>query len=412
MRFKRLWRKEWRLPLILMLAGTAAGAWLLVQDLKSSRMSDGFALERPAPGASPQEEELQVSSVYGTRQFPITVEAQKITPKEIRERLPDLAKELEYQILGENSSLEQVRSPLNLVEELPECPVQIEWSLEEEGPIYGDGTLNQQGLPEEGRLTELTAKLTWEEEILVWPVYARVFPSSRSSEELFLEELMEAVKQKSEDSCYELQQRLPLEAAGVTVSWSRKQDFRGISVFLLSAAGAFFQVLSARREEEKKEQRRRRQMEMDYPELVSKLKLYMEAGLTCRAAWMKIAGDYQEKKRVGDMETRYAYEEMVKTGYEIQSGVGELKAYERFAGRCQVPCYKKLTGLLVQNLRKGNRGLGELLETEMWQAFENRKALAKKQGEEAGTKLLIPMIGMLAVVMVIVIAPALMSMQM
>ena len=73
---------------------------------------------------------------------------------------------------------------------------------------------------------------------------------------------------------------------------------------------------------------------------------------------------------------------------------------------------KKLVGLLTQNLRKGNRGLGELLETEMWQAFENRKALARKQGEEAGTKLLLPMIGMLGVVMVIVIAPALMSMQM
>ena len=56
--------------------------------------------------------------------------------------------------------------------------------------------------------------------------------------------------------------------------------------------------------------------------------------------------------------------------------------------------------------------MGELLETEMWQAFENRKALARKQGEEAGTKLLLPMIGMLGVVMVIVIAPALMSMQM
>ena len=49
---------------------------------------------------------------------------------------------------------------------------------------------------------------------------------------------------------------------------------------------------------------------------------------------------------------------------------------------------------------------------EMSQAFENRKSLAKRQAEETGTKLLFPMIGMLAVIMVIVIAPALMSMQM
>ena len=38
--------------------------------------------------------------------------------------------------------------------------------------------------------------------------------------------------------------------------------------------------------------------------------------------------------------------------------------------------------------------------------FEDRKARAKRKGEETGTKLLVPMIMMLAVVLVIVIVPA------
>jgi tight adherence protein C len=412
LRFKRLWDRKWRIPLLLLLAGGAAGIALYIQDWKRSSMPEGYVLERPDAGASSREEEMRISSPYGIRQFLVEVEPRKLTREEIRKRLPELAKELEGQILGENSSLEQVQSPLHLVEELPESPAEIRWSVEEDGPVCQDGTLNQQNLPKEGQLTELTARLQWEEETLIWPVYVRVYPPVRTREELFWEELLEAVEQESFISLYEPHQKLPLEAGGVSVNWSRRQDFRGVSLILLSAAGAFLQIFSAGREEEKKEQRRRSQMEMDYPELVSKLKLYMEAGLTCRAAWMKIAGDYQEKRKTGGRESRYAYEEMVKAGYEMQSGVGELQAYERFARRCRVPCYKKLTGLLAQNLRKGNRGLGELLENEMWQAFENRKALARKQGEEAGTKLLMPMMGMLAVVMVIVIAPALMSMQM
>jgi hypothetical protein len=45
------------------------------------------------------------------------------------------------------------------------------------------------------------------------------------------------------------------------------------------------------------------------------------------------------------------------------------------------------------------------------QAFESRKNTAKRMGEEAGTKLLMPMFGMLAVVFIMVMVPAFLSMQ-
>ena len=49
----------------------------------------------------------------------------------------------------------------------------------------------------------------------------------------------------------------------------------------------------------------------------------------------------------------------------------------------------------------------ELMEREDMEAFEMRKALARKAGEEASTKLLFPMIGMLGIVIVILVVPAL-----
>ena len=66
---------------------------------------------------------------------------------------------------------------------------------------------------------------------------------------------------------------------------------------------------------------------------------------------------------------------------------------------------------MSQNLRKGTKGLTELLKLESIQAFEERKAQAKRLGEEAGTKLLLPMFLMLAVVLVIVIVPALLRVK-
>ena len=67
--------------------------------------------------------------------------------------------------------------------------------------------------------------------------------------------------------------------------------------------------------------------------------------------------------------------------------------------------------MLSQNLRKGSRGITELLSREAEEAFEDRKNLAKKLGEEAGTKMMIPMFIMLAVVFIIVIVPAFFSIQ-
>ena len=79
------------------------------------------------------------------------------------------------------------------------------------------------------------------------------------------------------------------------------------------------------------------------------------------------------------------------------------------AERCKVPCYTKLAVLLNQNIRKGNNNLQKNLSEEMDKAFEERKNLARKYAEEAGTKLLLPMILILLVVIVMIMYPAFVS---
>ncbi len=49
-------------------------------------------------------------------------------------------------------------------------------------------------------------------------------------------------------------------------------------------------------------------------------------------------------------------EEMQKTWYEMNSGVGERRSYERFMQRCQVKVYQQLGMMLRQNLSKGKSG--------------------------------------------------------
>ena len=148
-------------------------------------------------------------------------------------------------------------------------------------------------------------------------------------------------------------------------------------------------------------------MRMDYPEIVNGIALLVGAGLTVKNAWKKIVDNYEEQK--DKKKKRFAYEEMANAMREMQGGITESECYEHFGKRIGISPYVKLGTILSQNLRKGTKGLTEVLSKEAGRAYEERRQMAKKQGEEVSTKLLLPMSLMLIVVLVIVIVPAFLS---
>ena len=132
--------------------------------------------------------------------------------------------------------------------------------------------------------------------------------------------------------------------------------------------------------------------------------------MTARSAWIKMARDYEECEK--QKEKRPAYEEMVYTMHELQSGASESEEiYEHFGDRCGLATYRKFGVLLSQNLKKGTRGLADLLKQESVNAFEERNRFCKNAGEEAGTKMLLPMFLMLGVVLIMIVFPAFFTTQ-
>ena len=131
--------------------------------------------------------------------------------------------------------------------------------------------------------------------------------------------------------------------------------------------------------------------------------------IVVRNAWEKLVQDYQEMRHKGG-EMQYAYEEMKITMQELKNGIVETEAYEHFGRRTKVLAYMRFGSLLAQNVKKGSKGLMDLLEREGQNAYEERKQTAKRLGEEAGTKLLFPMMLYLLIVLAIVMVPAMMTM--
>lgn len=263
-------------------------------------------------------------------------------------------------------------------------------------------------MEEQGKVISLTAMLIYEDfrEEYVIPVH--IFPPQYSETELFRHRVQELLTVSEQTNRSEEQLELPEMVDGRSIAWKEKKEEGSIEVFFLLCISAAAIYVLKDRELQQQAEKRNRQLLLDYPRLVSRMTLYLGAGMTIRNVFYKIASDYQKEKAAGG-EVRYVYEEMLLTCHELDSGVSELTAYEHFGKRCRLIQYMKLVNLLVQNLRKGSNSLLDAMRTEAKNAFEERKNTARKLGEEAGTKLLLPMMLMLGIVMVLIMIPAYLS---
>ena len=202
---------------------------------------------------------------------------------------------------------------------------------------------------------------------------------------------------------------LPQKIAGMDIRWKKKLDYRGLELILLGFVAAAGMILGQKNDEKKAKEALLQEKIQDYPLIVSQLSILMGAGMSFRGALEKICNSYLKKTEI--KEKRAGYEDIVATYRSMSDGLGEVAAIEALSRRTESKEYRKLCLLLTQNLKKGSKDLLNALEKEEQVAFELRKQSALKQGEVASTKLLIPMTGMLFIVIVILIVPAMMQMN-
>ncbi len=336
----------------------------------------------------------------------LTVTEQQYTPEEIRAIFSEIEAALDQIILGENESLDRVDTDLDLVVKLPGYPVSIEWENDDYSVMDKEGHIDRDFMNPEGQVLHLFATLTYFDAHDEYELFARVYPRKRSRSEAIFDTLESEIERTDEESATEAVLRLPSELFGQALSYREKHTDTGFTLLLMSVIAGFLIYFGRDRELSKQVAAREREMLLCYPEIVSKMTLLIGAGMTLRGAFEKVAHDYEIRRGKAKY---YAYEELCIAVHKMKSGLSEIQAYQDFGSRCEISRYNKLGNLLSQNLKKGSSDLLRLLEEEVRDAFEERKSLARRLGEEAGTKLLLPMGLMLLIVMVIVIVPAFLS---
>ncbi len=403
MKFKLSGKKEWYLAVLIIVVGNLLGMGMAAVEKRSVKTD---YLERNSYGEGAYEETLQVELEGKQEEIQIYVEEQKYTEADKKRYLKEAEKELNtwfQRVCGDKG---EIRQSLSFPDKLEQNPVTLSWSTSQPQILDWEGVLGT-GVAPKGEMVDLMCTITLEEEMKIWQKEVRVYPPRRTEKEALQEEIQVRAEKLSEENSKKMY--LPETYQGEAVHYRRTAGNTGYLVCVLSVLLGFGIFPLKKERERQKEELRKKEMQRDYPDVLDKLVLFLQAGFSIRKAMEKLAIDYQRNRQKYHMKERDAYEEIVKTCREMEGGVYEADAYERMGKRCKISQYKILSVLLVQNLRKGNQNILELLEREAASAGEERKREARVRGEEASVKLLLPMIMQLMVVLVILMVPAFLS---
>lgn len=366
-------------------------------------------IKRNPFGAGQKAITLQMKKEKKEKKYTLLLSEQRLSATEEEKLKKKFFQQLERKIRGKNLSLKKVDRMLSFPDMLAHWPFYITYVPEKTEVIRMDGSLGEKGKTmKEGDYAETALQVTAEYGDYRWrkTFLVRVVPPKENPEEAVFARAAARLQQEEKKTRNHLEYILPGEEEGVLIRREKESllpelFFSGLSLLSLVIVHGFFSL----KEGEKK---CRKETLKDFPTIVHLLTLYMGAGLSLASAVERIATDYQ-----GDpgRKKRYAFEELLRMDRQLKLGTGQKEACMQWGKRFKEPVYQKLALMLLQVTAKGSREGRLLMEQMEREAFRYRLDMAKKEGEEAATKLLFPMILLLCMVMILVMFPAILRFQ-
>lgn len=401
--FLKLTEDPKRLSRILLISGIILTIVLGIRAFGETGLEKGAVLPKKEPGEGAYEQELIAYVEEQKIPLTVTVEEVRLSEEDALEMLERAKKELDRLMLGENESFTKISTAICFVDQIPDTPVEVTW-IEKASDFFGsDGRLREELTIAEPLECMISAILTCQEISIDYEASLTILPREMSLKTSLEKQIQENGENEKEAKGLSL----PTVWKGSEISWRKPMDLTFFYVLLLTAAAAVFLRVGAKRDAHEEKKKRQEAYEREYAQIVSKFTMLLSAGISVRNAWERIVLLYLKKSA----EESPIMEEMNWAYRELQKGRSELEVYELFGTRVGVVSYKKLMALFISDKKRGSIRLLDAMNQEMLEAWEDQKRSAKQQGEKLGTKLLIPMMGMLLVVFLMILVPAFLSFQ-
>ena len=399
------YRKKKRLQILTISVGLILGILFFVSDRFSEEISpQGEILREGYDGRSKTIPANVHSEAFGKTEVTIVVDRQSYTDEEIEQAFEMTKLWLEQVMPGNNESLSAVRENMVFPDQDEEYGISISYASDQYALIDGTGVVKNEELQEE-EAVHITAELSYGEKSKSYVFPILVYPPLLTAEEVFQKALEEKLAEENQRQKENEILRLPTAVGEEKVYFTKKQDMRYFYIILMGILCAVVLGKGMDQDLDKLYEKRKQALTFAYPDFTGKLALLTGAGMSVTGAIKKIYKDGKEKK------ADPFYEELGIFVRNLDNGMLEERALEDLGKRSALPQYRKFCSLLSTHMKKGSLSLKRLLENEAEEAFAEHQNHIRKLGEEAGTKLLLPMVLMHLVVMVLIMVPAFMTYQ-
>ena len=315
--------------------------------------------------------------------------------------------------LGEENA-NYVTEKVNPSDKYVEKMVKAEWTFSE-NIISDDGVIDEDRLEkyedyQQGVVVTAQVELQCQDYVEEYDFHFVVFPKKLSEQEQIIKQIGQSIAEQLSIPGEEIVV-LPNEIGGKKLTWKETSQHLVAKVIAVELIVIILICIMKQKKKSEELKKRKKDMELEYSEIVSKMAILLGSGMSVKQAWSNISARYLDKRKKNQMSEIPIYEEMLITEREINDGKSERIAYQNFCERVNIMCYHRLIRLLISSLDRGSRNICENLEQESEEAFEERKAVARRLGEEASTKMLLPMMIMMSIVIAVIIVPAILSFQ-
>ena len=376
--------------------------FILCSTFLNNNKLSGY-IERPYVDEDDTEVKIEVEGLLeGSQKIEIPVSKRVYSNEEVKEAMKKGMDEILKILPGENTSLQNITTDLNPVSELSDLGLSLKWDFGDSDIIDIQGKVDNENLSESVDI-DIGVTLSYESYEESYVIPARVMPKPLTADESLIKRFKDYISVADKKSAGESGFYLPESFEGKKLVYHLEDSMNFHLIWIMGIIVAILLYLREKNNDRQKLEKKKRELLKDYPDIVSKLIVFIGAGLSVRQSWEGIVKDYESENK----EKRYAYEEMAKSLARLKTGTPENVVYKEFGRSCLLRQYMKLASLLEQNRKSGISTLSTLLGMESQSAWEERLNLAKREGEELNTKLLLPLFMMLLIVMMMIIVPAL-----
>lgn len=403
--------KQKKIILIEIIVGIVLIAFLLI---RAFFFPNDILLSRNSFGEGVKEVQLSLKKDEKKKKVIYKLDEQKLSEKEEAKVYIQFFKKLKKIMMKNNTSLKQVQTSLNLPDTIDGYPFEITYELAEDGYIRLDGSINEeeQGKLKHGEIyrTYIVATVRYREYQQSKKYEIWIAPKKKLSQTNVFYKIQQYLKKEEQKNRYSRDIKIPSVYKDIEITKRQENQGEISGIVILFVTLCIFIPLHNYLKLQEEGKKCQEQAGRDFPVIVHLLTLYMGAGLSFFSAVKRISQSYQ-KQRESEHSKKYAFEKMMRMEQQMRNGVSQREACQDWGMQFRTDSYQKLSLILIQSFTKGTKEAAMLMETEEREAFHKRIDRAKKEGEEASTRLLFPMILLLCQVMLLVMYPALARFQ-